>query len=311
MASLRQALMASAAGGVLLVSALTYLRNEFTTQALATLAHQESSIAQATATFLQSNANLQGTTLSYSINGQQTTLISGSTTTYPVSALIAYRYLPPADAQLNDGAVPTVVLRNENGGVLIVVVPGNPSSPVSITNRKIGNFLDNSPWTGVAGQGVDPNDSSATLVALGGVFRGNASDYTVSVPSSGFVPVGWDWVSSARFSKSGQTGSPIASLKPGQSYTDSNGNIFTAYNSSQGVVIKAVSVTTNNTGTPLWFPQSVFSQSSPSLSRYYLPSGTGTGYGGSGPYSLTTNGNSVEGFWYGQHLANYPLSDFG
>lgn len=112
---------------------------------------------------------------------------------------------------------------------------------------------------------------------------------------------------SATTQGTGNTNSnPIASLSPGKSYTDSAGNVFTAYNSSQGTVIY-VPVSDGY----LWMPQSVFSESDPSLSDFYVPSGTGTNDSGEGPYSLSVSGNEVYGYWNGGHQGTFPLSDFG
>jgi hypothetical protein len=309
MASLRQAILASSAGIFLLGASLTYLSGEFSSQATSDLGLQEKALAYAAAQYLRSNAVLNGTTLTYPVNGQTESLKNGSYALFPVSAFTAGNYVPPSDVSLVNGQTPSIVVRNENGGASILVVPGNVASPYSLSLGKIGNFMQLSPWVGGIGQGVDANDQSATLVAMGGAFLGNASDYGVTLPSHGFTPVGWMWIPSLDFTGAAKTNtdSPIAQLKAGQTYTDAQGNTFTAYSSNQGVVIETSG---GGSGYNLWFPQEVFSENPPSIQNFYVPSGTGTGDAGEGPYSLSTSGQTVEGFWYGHHLANFPLSDF-
>ncbi len=312
MASLRQAVLASAVGLGLLATALTVLSNGYTNTSLSEMAAEEDAVSGAALVYIRNSAAIQGSTVAYAVNGQQVTLNNGQTSTALTAAdLVSKGYLNGQQATLSNGATPFIVVRNENGGLAILVYPTQGNAPESFSGDA-HVVLGTSAWNGEIAKNADAQ-TGATLVAFGGGWQGKGSDFGITAPSSGkFIPVSLQWLSSASMTQEpaaqATPASKIGALQPGQTYTDSQGNTFTAYNSSQGVVIKTI---VNVTGSYLWFPQKVFSESSPSISGFYVPSGTGTGDTGEGPYSLSTNGNTVEGYWSGEHQANFPLSDFG
>lgn len=313
MASLRQSLLAAAAGTVLLVSAITYLGDQFSSQKFSEMGLQELTIAKAAVLYVKNNAQeTAATAITFSANGNSVTINNGQySNALTVTDLVQDGYLETSDKQLAIGATPNIVVRNEHGGLSVLTVPGNPQSPVAFDKNHAGDFMEQNAWLGEISQHPDANNTGVTLVAMGGAIQGNASDYGVHPPDGGsFVPVALQWVPSNALAQPATTtttpSSSIARLQPGQSYTDPDGNTFTAYNSSQGVLIY-VPVPAGW----LWFPQSVFTETSPSLSGFYVPSGTGTGKSGEGPYSLTTSGNTVTGYWDGEAQGEFPLSDFG
>jgi hypothetical protein len=311
MASLRQSLMAAAAGTVLLVSAITYLSDQFSSQKFSEMGAQELTISEAAAHYVKKNAQeTAAAAITFSVNGNPVTIDNGQySNALTVTALVQNGYLGTPDEQLANGATPSIVVRNEHGGLSVLTVPGNPQSPVAFGKNHAGEFMEQNAWLGEISQHPDANNAGATLVAMGGAFQGNAGNYGVNTPAgNGFVPVALQWVPSDGFTQAAAAahgGGAIANLQPGQSYTDPNGNTFTAYNSSQGVLIY-VPVPAGY----LWFPQSVFSETPPSLSGFYVPQGTGTGDHGEGPYAITVSGNAVTGYWNGQAQQVFPLSDF-
>lgn len=271
-------------------------------------------IASAALNDIRQSAAVEGSAVAYLVNKQQVTLKNGQSSTALTPAdLVQAGYIQQNQEKLPNGQTPTIEVLNENGGLLISVVPGPLNNPSAYSLQNAKTALLSNPWMGEVAQDADAVTGN-TLVALGGAFQGSYSQTGIAaLPNAGyFVPVALQWLSSGSMVQEQPAqstySSRIASLKPGQTYTDSEGNTFTAYNSSQGVVIKT---SVNVTGAYLWFPQSVFEKSNPSISGFYVPSGTGTGDTGEGPYSLQTSGQTVEGYWDGQHQANFPLSDFG
>jgi ribosomal protein L18 len=312
LASLRQAILAAAAGTVLLVSAVIYLSDTFSNDAALHVGESELSIAQAAAQYIKSNATASSnhaSSISINVNGSQIDVKNKHyTNALTVGDLIAANAIQSGAAKLSNGATPQIIIRNENGGVAILVT----SDPYSLFKKaNVGTVLGADPWFGEIAQNADANNAHANLISFGGAWQSQASHYGLSSPENQdyFAPVAMQWISSANIQQAAQTaataGGAIANLKPGQSYTDSQGQTFTAYSSSQGVVIY--------TAVPdgyLWFPQSAFSESTPSLNNFYVPSGTGTHDTGEGPYSLVTSGNTVNGYWDGQQQGTFPLSDF-
>lgn len=314
MASLRQSLLAAAAGTVLLVSAITYLGDQFSSQKFSEMGLQELTIAKAAALYVKNNAQeTAATAITFSANGNSVTINNGQySNALTVTDLVQDGYLETSDKQLANGATPNIVVRNEHGGLSVLTVPGNPQSPVAFDKNHAGDFMEQNAWLGEISQHPDANNTGVTLVAMGGAIQGNASDYGVHPPDGGsFVPVGLQWVPSNALAQPATTtttpSSPIARLQPGQSYTDPDGNTFTAYNSSQDGVVIYLPIPSGW----VFFPRSVFAETHPTLSDFFVPVGTGPGGRGGGPYSMTTSGNTVIGYWNGQIECYLPLSDFG
>ncbi len=290
MPSLRDSMMGLALGAVVVVGAVTAMARNGRQTVLQNVGASELAVAQAAASYITAS-----------------TASTGSTpTSVTVSGLVSDGYLP---SSYSSGLSPVggpleIRLYRESGGgngVLVYTEFGNGVYAMPNSNLYDYMNLNAHLCAGLA------NGSFSCYL---GAIQGKLSNYGVSPPSNNamFAPMAWDWVPAAPIQSSNSAASAIANLQPGQSYTDSAGNTFTAYASSSGTVIY---VPANVTGAYLWFPQSVFSESSPSLSGFHVPSGTGTNDTGEGPYSLSTNGSQVDGYWNGELQIIMPISDFG
>lgn len=303
----------------------------FSILSLTHIENKMDTIKHATLNSVESQAAIQMNSFSVAAYEYDTAKSLPSGSLISVSQLISAGYLLSSFPLNSPFGQPLQGLTGKNGTLVTYYVYDQSTYPMNFYGIPVNSDTANAIFMSVAKklstmQGSSPTYVSAVASNGGGnaynealmpysqtAISMNANDpqFNFSFPSTInlvniFTPNQLSFGSASSSSSVSNSGSSIASLLPGQSYTDSAGNTFTAYNSSQGVVIY-VPVPDGY----LWFPQSVFKENPPSLSNFYVPSGTGTNDQGEGPYSLQYQSNgTVNGYWDGELQGNFPISDF-
>ncbi len=183
MASLRSALLAAAIGGMTLVAAATYLERQAGQKIIAAVGEQELTLAAAAQTYVKNDAQAAGGIVDIGT----LSLTNGQYGALPASVLSSNNLVSTDyTGNLANGGQPTIVLRNEYGGIAIVV-----ADSVSEPDDTAYAFLEQSAYLGKG----TPNGG---LFALGGMFQGLLSDYGLAPPNNGatFIPLAVSWVSS-------------------------------------------------------------------------------------------------------------------